>query len=176
NTNLRGHWMDRIAGIDADLGDMEKPLTEASSAMPSSKTDSAVVRSAIQMVLTRPQKPHFTAPHTPAKDFEAGTPVEIAWALGHSDSRVVNLLYRHADQSQRWRSAEMAWRNGAYRSVIPAEYTRLRYPLLYYFEVHEPAGSAIHPGLGADLSNQPYFVVRSRPSQSTSLGGTRRPS
>jgi hypothetical protein len=65
----------------------------------------------------------------------------------------------------------MAWRDGAYRSVIPAEYTRMRYPLLYYFQVNDPAGSAIHPGLGADLSNQPYFVTRSRLTESTSERG-----
>jgi hypothetical protein len=26
NANLRGHWLDRVAGIDGDLGDMEKRL------------------------------------------------------------------------------------------------------------------------------------------------------
>jgi hypothetical protein len=162
NANLRGHWIDRIAGIDADLGDMERSLTGARAAMSTAKADSAVVRLAIRTVLTRPQRPSFAAPHTPAKDFEPGKPLEVVWALGHDDGRTVDLLYRHADQSQRWRSTEMAWRDGAYRSVIPADYTRSHYPLLYYFEVHEAAGSAIYPGFSADLSNQPYFLARSR--------------
>ena len=43
---------------------------------------------------------------------------------------------------------------------IPADYTQSPYPLLYYFEVHQAAGSTIYPGFSPDLSNQPYFVVR----------------
>jgi hypothetical protein len=173
NANLRGHWIDRIAGIDADLGDMEGHLTGASSARPAAKAESAVVRLAIRTVLTRPQRPSFAARHTPAKDFEPGKPLEVAWSLGHDVGRTVNLLYRHADQSQRWRTAGMTWRDGAYHGGIPADYTQSPYPLLYYFEVHEAGGSAIYPGFSADLSNQPYFLVRSRPLQSTNAPGSR---
>jgi hypothetical protein len=162
NANLRGHWIDRLAGIDADLGDMEKHLTGASSTTPLANVDSAAVRLAIRTVLTGPQRPSFTARHIPAKVFDPGKPLEVAWALGHDDGRTVNLLYRHADQSQRWRSTEMAWHDGAYRGVVPPDYTRSHYPLLYYFEVHQAAGSAIYPGFSPDLSNQPYFLVRSR--------------
>jgi hypothetical protein len=162
NANLRGHWIDRIAGIDADLGDMERRLTDARSAMPSAKVDAAVIRLAIGTVLTRSQRPSFAGRHAPAKDFEVGKSLEVAWSLGHDDSRTVNLLYRHADQSQSWRSAEMAWHDGAYRGAIPADYTQSHYPLLYYFEVHGVGGGAIYPGFSADLSNQPYFLVRSR--------------
>jgi hypothetical protein len=35
------------------------------------------------------------------------------------------------------------------------------YPMLYYFEVHGGEGSGIYPGFGPDLSNQPYYLVRS---------------
>ncbi len=162
NANLRGHWIDRLAGIDGDLGDMERRLMVASSAMPTAKTDSAVVRLAIRTVLTRPQRPSFAARHMPARDFEPGKSLEVIWALGHDDGRTINLLYRHADQSQRWRRTEMLWSDGTYRGVIPADYTQSAYPLLYYFEVHETGGSAIFPGFSADLSNQPYFLARSR--------------
>jgi hypothetical protein len=162
NANLRGHWIDRISAIDADLGDMERHVTGASSTTPVTTADAAAVRLAIRTVLTRPQRPSFAARHAPAKDFEPGKPIEVVWALGHEDGRTVHLLYRHADQSQRWRSTEMAWHDGAYRSVIPADYTRSHYPLLYYFAVHQAGGAAIYPGFSADLSNQPYFLVRSR--------------
>jgi len=159
NANLRGHWIDRISGIDADLGDMESRLTDAST---TTNVDAGAVRLAIRTVVTRPQRPSFTARHMPAKDFEPGKPFEVVWALGHDDGRTVNLLYRHADQSQRWRSTEMTWHDGAYHGVVPPDYTRSHYPLLYYFEVHQAAGSAIFPGFSADLSNQPYFLIRSR--------------
>ncbi len=85
----------------------------------------------------------------------------MALTLDRRDGRDVVLLYRQADQSQSWRRATMTWRVGAYRAAIPADYTASSYPLLYYFELHEAGGSAIFPGFGPDLSNQPYFMVRS---------------
>lgn len=36
-----------------------------------------------------------------------------------------------------------------------------RYPLMYFFELRAGVGRAwLYPGFEADLSNQPYFVVR----------------
>ena len=55
----------------------------------------------------------------------------------------------------------MQARDREYRGVVPAGYTEAPYPILYYFEVHSAAGSTIYPGFDADLSNQPYYVVRS---------------
>jgi hypothetical protein len=55
---------------------------------------------------------------------------------------------------------ELAWRDGAYAGVVPAEYTQSHYPILYYFEIHEAGGGAMYPGFGPELSNQPYFLVR----------------
>ena len=83
-------------------------------------------------------------------------------SFGKTDGHHVNLVYRQADQSQRWRTAEMRARDREYRGEIPRTYTQSPYPILYYFEVHSPAGSAIYPGFGPDLSNQPYFLVRRR--------------
>ena len=61
----------------------------------------------------------------------------------------------------------MTWRDGAYRGAIPADSTQSRYPLLYYFEVHEAGGSGIYPGVGTDLSRQPYYLVRSSRARTT---------
>jgi hypothetical protein len=158
--NMRGHWFDRIASIDADLGDMEKHAAQPIAA-PATPADPAVVRMAVRAVLSRPQKPSFAAQHAPATRFEPGKPLELALSLAHNESRKVTLMYRQADQSQRWRTGDMAWSNGAYRSAIPADYTESHYPLLYYFEVHEAGGSGIYPGFNKDVSNQPYFLVRS---------------
>jgi hypothetical protein len=152
NPNLRGHWLDRIPGIDADLDDMEK---RRSTATPTNTAH------AIATVLARPRRLTVSGQHTPPPSFEPGKPLELAVSFGANDSRKVNLLYRKADQSQRWRAEEMQSRDKAYRGVIPGGYTQSPYPLLYYFEVHEAAGSTIYPGFSPDLSNQPYFVVRS---------------
>jgi hypothetical protein len=161
NANLRGHWFDRIAGIDGDLGDMEKRLREANTATPPGAPDQAVIQRAIATVLQRPHRLSLSCQHTPASHFEPGKPLEVSLSFGQTEGRSVSLLYRQADQSQRWRTAEMQARDREYRSAVPADYTQSPYPLLYYFEVHEAAGSAIYPGFSQDLSNQPYFAVRS---------------
>ena len=158
--NLRGHWADRVAAIDADLGDMEKYVTQPIS-KPATPVDPSVVRMAVGAVLSRPQRHPVAAQHTPATRFEPGKPLDVALSMAHSGTRKVTLLYRRADQSQRWREADMAWEAGVYRSTIPADYTESPYPLLYFFQVDEPAWSAFYPGFTEDLSNQPYFLVRS---------------
>jgi hypothetical protein len=158
NANMRGHWFDRLTGIDADLGDMEKRLNEP--AQPKS-VDPAVARRAIATVLARPQRPALSGHHTPSPNFDPGKPLELSVSFGSGDGRKVNLLYRRADQSQRWQSKEMETRDRQYRSVIPGDYAQSPYPLLYYFEVHEAGGSGIYPGFNPDLSNQPYYLVRS---------------
>jgi hypothetical protein len=160
NANMRGHWFDRIAGIDGDLGDMEKRLTETSSA-PAPAGDPAVARRAIATVLARPERQPVACSHTPEAQFEPGKDLELSLSFQQAAQRKVNLLYRQADQSQRWRSEEMQERDREFRGIVPAGYTQSPYPLLYYFEVQEPAGSTIYPGFCPDLSNQPYFVVRS---------------
>lgn len=164
NANMRGHWSDRIGGIDADLADMEKRLAGATGG---ANAESAAVRQAIRTALARSARPSIPARHTPPRDFDQGKPFAVALALPRTDGRRVNLLFRHADQSQRWRVAETVWREGAYRATIPADYTQTSYPLLYYFELHDPDGSRIYPGFDADLSNQPYFLVRTSRNRST---------
>jgi hypothetical protein len=48
-----------------------------------------------------------------------------------------------------------------WRGAVPAEYTTSPYPLQYYFEVKEAAeSSALYPGLGRQLTDQPYFIAR----------------
>jgi len=165
NANMRGHWYDRLAGIDGDLQDMEKRLAGASAAPSKPSADPAAVQRAVAIVLSRPQRPSLNGQHTPAPHFEPGKPLEVSVSFGGGDGRKVNLLYRHADQSQRWRSAEMQLHDRRYRSIIPADYTQSPYPMLYYFEVHEGGGSGLYPGFSPDLSNQPYFLVRSNRRQ-----------
>jgi len=73
----------------------------------------------------------------------------------------VFLHYRRADQSQAWQRVEMTAGDGGHRAAIPADYTQSPYPLLYYFEVDRAGTKAIYPGFNANLSNQPYYLVRS---------------
>ena len=64
-------------------------------------------------------------------------------------------------QAERFESAEMQARDNRYRAAIPAGYTQSLYPLQYYFELKTAPDQAwLFPGFAANLSNQPYFVVR----------------
>ena len=73
----------------------------------------------------------------------------------------VRLCYRHVNQAERWETAEMAGRGSVYGASIPAAYTDSPYPLQYYFVVRGAGARAwLHPGLGADLTHQPYYVLR----------------
>jgi hypothetical protein len=77
-----------------------------------------------------------------------------------SDAKAVRLYYRHVNQAERWQSAEMEARAGAHRAAIPAAYTDTPYALQYYFELRTgPAAAWLYPGLGAELTGQPYFVI-----------------
>ncbi|MGH9693480.1 MAG: hypothetical protein ACRD5Z_05020, partial [Bryobacteraceae bacterium] len=166
NANMRGHWFDRIAGIDGDLGDMEARLAGANPIVPTTKVDPAVARRAISTALARPNRLAVAAHHTPAAQFDPGKPLEVSVAFrANRGDRKVNLFYRQADQSQRWHSVEMQARDNAYRATVPADYTQSPYPIQYYFEVQESGQSAIFPGFNQDLSNQPYILVRRNPER-----------
>jgi hypothetical protein len=158
--HLRGSWLDRLPAIDDDIADMEKRLSQAHAAV-SGQHDPERVRRAIAAVLARPQHAAVTCRHTPAGRFRAGEPLKIELALEKGNAQSVRLHYRHVNQVERWRDAAMELRDRLYGATIPADYTQSRYPLQYYFELRDASESpALYPGLNAELSNQPYFVVR----------------
>ena len=73
----------------------------------------------------------------------------------------MRLYYRHVNQAERYEVVGMELAGARHRATIPGAYMDTEYPLEYYFEVQIAVGSAIlYPGLGADLTQQPYFVVR----------------
>ena len=160
NANMRGNWADRIAGIDGDLADMEAKRNAAGT--PAANADPAVTRSAIAAVLSHPNHLGGNANHVPARTFDPGKPLEVSVSFNsNGPNRKVNLYYRQADQSQRWRSVALDQKDNAFHGAIPGDYTQSPYPIEYYFEVREPRGSTIFPGFNPDLSNQPYILVRS---------------
>jgi hypothetical protein len=155
NANMRGHWFDRIGGIDGDLSDMEAKLTSGSAAK------AGAASRAIASALAHPARLAVSAHHKPAESFDPGKPLEVSIAFNANRAgRKVDLYYRQADQSQRWRSVEMQAKDNEFRAAVPGDYTKSPYPIQYYFEVHESGGSTIFPGFDADLSNQPYVLVR----------------
>jgi hypothetical protein len=161
NANMRGHWFDRVAGIDGDLSDMEARLADTTPLNPPAQVDPADARRAITAALARPARLTVSAHHSPATSFDPGKPIEVSVAFNSNrPNRKVTLAYRQADQSQNWRAAGMSAKDNEFRATIPGDYTQSPYPIQYFFEVREPGGSAIYPGFGPDLSNQPYILVR----------------
>ena len=71
------------------------------------------------------------------------------------------LYYRHVNQAERWQSGgDGGVRRQAQGSSAGRVYES-PFPLQYYFELREaPEKAWLYPGFAADLSNQPYFVVR----------------
>ena len=109
-----------------------------------------------------PRQSRSRCQHLPPATFGPGKPIplEIAAEAGYKLASAT-LHYRHVDQSDEYRVAEMSGDGGRYRAVIPGEYTGSAYPVLYYFVLRDYKGDAwIYPGLNNDLANQPYFIVR----------------
>jgi hypothetical protein len=150
---LRGNWADRLAAIDDDLADMTKKLEGAKA------VDSA--RAAVLEALGRPKRGWATVQHKAAAHFRPGQALEVEFRVdGAVKLSGARLYYRHVNQAERWQSAEMEG-SGRHRGAVPGTYTDSPYPLQYYYELRESAAKAwLYPGFAADLSNQPYFVVR----------------
>ncbi len=101
--HMRGHWLDRLAAIDADLADMKK-------APPGSGTGGREAGlSGVQLV-------QFI--HTPPSRFQPGKPLVIEMT-GVDRPR---LYYRHVNQAERWRMVQMELTGARQRAVIPADY------------------------------------------------------
>lgn len=153
NKALRGHWADRLAGIDEDIADMENRLAQAK------ETGSEAVKQAIREALRRPVRPVIACHHAPPASFRPGNPVEIAASV---DKLVtVRLHYRRVNQAERFKVEEMQARDKNYTAVIPAEYTKSPYHLQYYFELREsPLSVRLYPSLEPPAWGQPYFVIQ----------------
>jgi hypothetical protein len=161
--HLRGHWMDRLAAIDQDIADMEaRPGSAAGPpGEPPARLDDAV-RAALAPV---PARPHPAAAHTLPAPFHPGKAVIVTMVLGESDPAhppiSAQLRYRRVNQSEPYLEEAMRAAGRHYRAVIPGVYTDSPYPLQYFFKLHDGQGRVwLYPGLAADFTSQPYFVVR----------------
>ena len=150
---LRGHWLDRLPAIDADIALLEKRLDSAKSA------DDPKVKAAIAEALGRPQRASAAMRHDPPARFRPKQPLPLT--LTGPALAGAQLYYRHVNQAERWKSVAMDRTGESYVASIPAAYTDSPYPLEYYFELKSAPGKAwLHPGFDRDLANQPYYVVR----------------
>ena len=152
---LRGHWLDRLPAMDADIAAVAAKLEQAKPGQPEGR-----VALAIEAALGRPRRAPLALRHTPAARFRLGQPLEIELTAERSFASV-RMYYRHVTHEERYQAADMEALGRRYRATIPAAYTGSPYPLQYYFELKEnPATAWLYPGFSAGLANQPYLVVR----------------
>ncbi len=160
---LRGNWSDRLASIDEDIADMS---AELASIAPSDEAD-IEAQNVIEDVETPSSIPGVR--HRPPPSFHPGEeiPIELEIVDRSREWTGVRLKYRHLDQSERYAVLEMQPLTGRYVGTVPGRYTDSPYPLLYLFELTDARGrTCLYPGLGPDLSDQPYFVLRAARSHS----------
>ncbi len=165
---LRGHWTDRLAAINGDIKDMEKQREEAAKRPDlgdEDKKQAEAARAFLSAQATQ-DSDEFRCEHTPPTSFRRGNPVIIEVTVRAPNNRQrflsIRLHYRHVNQALEYVVADMQKRGDSYLTTIPGEYTHTRYPLQYFFELRNGDGRAwLYPGFDADLSNQPYYVVRS---------------
>jgi hypothetical protein len=156
-THLRGHWLDRLPAIDEDITEMSKLLDGIK---PAATSRSSNVISAVNKCKGKSKMVVISAQHQLQKKFTPGNNIRLEITFNKKLQAVV-LHYRHVNHGERYNSIEMKDESNKYSATIPASYTNSPYPLAYYFEVKEsPQIAAIYPGLGKELKNQPYFVMR----------------
>ncbi len=77
----RGHWLDRLPAMDADLADMEKLLSHPIEADPAHlKIEPQIIEQAMRAVFAKPlpeDHPSLAEPHTPPPSFQRGQPLNI---------------------------------------------------------------------------------------------------
>ena len=153
----RGHWLDRLPAMDADLAEMRRELASAGVAAPSG----AVGRPTPSELLSDAHSPAPVLHHSPPERFVPGKPLRLAIAAGHGAPLDSSLLfYRHVNQAEEYSVAALTRRGDELEAIIPAAYTASEYPLQYFFELRDGTGTPRRfPGFTSEVGNQPYFVV-----------------
>jgi hypothetical protein len=155
---LRGNWSDRLPLIDQDLDAM---VVLARTTLPRAEVSDEEARRIMTDVAA--EAPTWTLSHTPPPSFRPGEPLTLHLAVDEAGPPIaaVGLRYRHLDQSEMHEEVEMAREADRFVATIPGEYSDSPYALQYHFVVKDDRGGArLHPGLGAELSDRPYHVVR----------------
>jgi hypothetical protein len=159
----RGHWLDRLPAMDADIADMEALLNKTTGdGKAVLKLDPKVVEQAMHAVLTKPKRdepPPLAEFHLPPPSFQRGQPLTIT---AHAPKLAgMRLCYRQVNQAELWQKVEMQQTEKDFRADIPAVYTDSPFPLQYHFQIHDSDMVVrLYPGLQPGWRGQPYFVVR----------------
>ena len=152
SAHLRGHWSDRLPAIDADIQDMEKRLQEQEGKEREEKVP----------VEKTKEIPNVTCTHNPPDSFSRGETITLDLTVHSKTPGPISarLHYRHVNQAASAEGIDMQNTDAGFQATISGDDTSSPYPLQYWFELRTASGCAwFWPGLDADLSNQPYFVM-----------------
>lgn len=161
----RGHWSDRLPGIDTDIAAMQEKLQSPPATVDSGQRTADAIRAATG----KPTRPAPGCVHTSPASFQPGQAlplsIKVTGSSGINVPSSLVLFYRHIDQAERWLSVAMKRGSAGYTAAIPGDYTNSIYPLQYYFVLqHENASAWFYPAFNSTLSNQPYYAVSKRNS------------
>lgn len=159
----RGHWLDRLPAMDADLGDMEKLLAGKSHPPAEVKVEPEIIEEAMRAARFKPgtERPAPLVRHTPPPSFRRGQPLEVTATALRSEISGMQLRYRHVNQAENWETLEMQKFVSGFRGVIGADYTNSPFPLQYHLQIQTKGHHRVlYPGLIPGWQGQPYFVVR----------------
>jgi hypothetical protein len=149
----RGHWADRLAGIDKDIEAMQTTIAAGGSR--SGDADAAIAK--VNAPAPRPSVP---VRHAVPQSFRPGAALALSMSAG--DGISARLFYRHVNQAERWRDMPMSRSGPDFAAAIPGDYTASPFPLQYYFELSRAGTAWLYPAFNATLSNQPYYAVWKR--------------
>jgi hypothetical protein len=149
----RGHWSDKLEGIDKDIAAMRAALAAGGG-------QTADAARAIAMATGPYRRPSVPCHHAVPERFTPGQPLTLS--LGAEAGVSARLFYRHVNHAERWRTVPMTSAAGAFTAAIPADYTASLFPLQYYFELSRADAAWLYPAFNASLSNQPYYAVWKR--------------
>jgi hypothetical protein len=157
NEVIRGHWLNRLPAIDEDIRYMADMLENAPEVTDLQNDKAGDV---IREITGRPARIFEACRHNQSVGIKAGEPLNIELAPERKPLSV-KLYYRHVNQAERYEAMEMQSRGNLFLATVPGSYTDSPYPLQYYFVLRNgPDKAWLYPGFNADLTNQPYFVVR----------------
>jgi len=153
---MRGHWADRLQGIEEDIRNMENQIHLSKSNVSSREVEKAKN----WLINQQMELPDYQ--HTAPASFEKGQSVQISLSIQDVPSEYqVYLNYRHANQAEGYQSIKMVSDGELFSAEIPESYTDSPYPMIYFFEFeNEEKQKRICPGFDQNLSNQPYFSIR----------------
>ena len=155
---LRGSWSDRLPSIDQDL---EAMVALARASLPRTEVTDEEARRVMTAIAAEP--PTWALSHAPPSSFHPGEPLTLHLGVGDAGPSIaaVGLRYRHLDQSEKHKEVEMVRVSDRFVATIPGGYSDSPYALQYHFVIKDARGGArLHPGLGNELSDRPYHVVR----------------